>query len=347
MSKIDTNNWLDIPIGNLFTVVKGTRLTKADMRDGNIKFIGASAINNGITAFISNDDHVHPGNTITITYNGSVGEPFYQEREFWASDDVNVLYPKFTLNMHIALFIIPLLKKAGQKYKFIDKWKKEDMEKDCVKIPVDSNHLPDYIYMEEYMKDRENVVSASLAKMQSAKRFSNFQNVDSTQWNDFSICDLFEVKNTHSILWNQIDENSGIHPYVTASECNNSVMTYISYDKAQIELGASILIGGKTMAITYQPFDYFSNDSHNLALYLKNCKKRNKYVLLFLVTSLKKGLGRIYSWGDSISGKSIRKDVIRLPVDTDGEPNWDYMEFYMKNMEQKASSLLENLTAVL
>ena len=249
--------------------------------------------------------------------------------------------------MHIALFIIPLLKKAGQKYKFIDKWKKEDMEKDCVKIPVDSNHLPDFIYMEEYMKGRENVVSASLAKMQSAKRFSNFQNVDSTQWNDFSICDLFEVKNTHSILWNQIDENSGIHPYVTASECNNSVMTYISYDKAQIELGASILIGGKTMAITYQPFDYFSNDSHNLALYLKNCKKRNKYVLLFLVTSLKKGLGRIYSWGDSISGKSIRKDVIRLPVDTDGEPNWDYMEFYMKNMEQKASSLLENLTAVL
>ena len=170
MSKIDTSKWMDFQIGTLFDVVKGTRLTKADMRDGETNFIGASAVNNGITAHISNDEHIHPANTITITYNGSVGEAFYQDKPFWASDDVNVLYPKFAMNRYIAFFIIPVLKKAGQKYAFIDKWKKEDMEKDCILLPVDENHQPDFSYMESYMKNREIAVSASLTKLQSALR---------------------------------------------------------------------------------------------------------------------------------------------------------------------------------
>ena len=170
MGKIDTSKWEAFPISMLFSVVKGTRLTKANMRDGNINFIGASAINNGITAHIANDEHIHPENTITIPYNGSVGEAFYQDKIFWASDDVNVLYPKFALNKYIALFIIPVLKQAGEKYAFIDKWKKEDMEKDCILLPVDENHQPDFSYMESYMKNQEIAVSASLTKLQSALR---------------------------------------------------------------------------------------------------------------------------------------------------------------------------------
>ena len=152
MNKIDISQWKPFAIEKLFTVVKGTRLTKANMRDGEIRFIGASAINNGVTAQISNKEKLHPANTITITYNGSVGEAFYQDKEFWASDDVNVLYPKFEMNQYIALFIIPLLKATGRKYAFVDKWKKETMEKDTIMLPVDDKGKPDFSYMESYMK---------------------------------------------------------------------------------------------------------------------------------------------------------------------------------------------------
>lgn len=61
---------------------------------------------------------------------------------------------------------------------------------------------------------------------------------------------------------------------MTASKENNSVGTYISYDESQIEEGNSIFIGGKTFVVTYQENDYFSNDSHNLALYFKDDKQR-------------------------------------------------------------------------
>lgn len=155
MNKVDISSWRSFTINSLFDVVKGTRLTKADMKDGTIRFIGASAMNNGITAYISNKEKIHPKNTITISYNGSVGEAFYQDDQFWASDDVNVLYPKFKMNFHIAMFLIPILKAAGRRYAFIDKWKKEDMEKDCILLPVDNDGNPDWVYMEAYIKELE------------------------------------------------------------------------------------------------------------------------------------------------------------------------------------------------
>ena len=167
MTIINTSDWLDFPIGELFSVEKGTRLTKANMKEGSIRFIGASAVNNGITAFISNNEQIHPCNTITITYNGSVGEAFYQEEPFWASDDVNVLYPKFPLSEDVALFMVPLLKEAGRKYAFIDKWKKEDMVKDTIKLPVDKDNRPDYAYMESYIKRLKEEIGKSLMALQS------------------------------------------------------------------------------------------------------------------------------------------------------------------------------------
>lgn len=159
---ITVKEWKNFSIGEYFDVVKGTRLTKANMIEGKINFIGASAINNGVTAHIANDEHLHPKNTISVTYNGSVGEAFYQDDIFWASDDVNVLYPKFGLNKYIAMFIIPIIKKIGQQYAFIDKWRKEDMEKDYMKLPVDEKGKPDWQYMENYTRKIENKMKVKI-----------------------------------------------------------------------------------------------------------------------------------------------------------------------------------------
>lgn len=148
---------------------------------------------------------------------------------------------------------------------------------------------------------------------------------------EFNIVDeVFNVKNTHNILKSWIKPESGNIPYVTAGESNNSVSTYIEYNRDQIEKGNGIMIGGKTLVITYQENDYFSNDSHNLALYLKNEEESNENVMLYMVSALFKSLKPIYSWGDSISCKKIKKDVVILPVKEDGTIDYDYMDKYIK-----------------
>lgn len=164
--------------------------------------------------------------------------------------------------------------------------------------------------------------------------------LETKDWKSYKIVDLFEVKNTHSILKNEIEEDSGRTPYVTASSENNGVYTYISYKEDLKEPGNCIMIGGKTLTITYQKEDFFSNDSHNLALYLKNFNYRTEKVQLFLITAIRASIGHTYSWGDSISSKSIQKDIIKLPADKDGNPDFSYMGEYMKNREIAVSEAI-------
>ncbi len=172
MKKIDTSKWNAFSLGELFNIVKGTRLTKANMQPGKTRFIGSSAINNGWTNSIDNNEHLHPANTITVCYNGSIGETFYQDEPFWASDDVNVFYPKFELNERIALFIIPLIKRISKRYTYTDKWKQEVMIIDKIKLPVAANGEPDWKYIDTYMEGVMLESKASLEHLRQAKKAS-------------------------------------------------------------------------------------------------------------------------------------------------------------------------------
>lgn len=149
---IDTSQWKPFTYLKLFNIVKGKRLTKADMKEGNVNYVGATAFNNGIRETIGNTDHLHTPNTITVCYNGSIGESFFQMQPYWATDDVNVLYPRFTINKYIALFFTTLIRKEGQRFCYNNKWTKEVMERTVVKLPV-SNGQPDYTFMEKYIKN--------------------------------------------------------------------------------------------------------------------------------------------------------------------------------------------------
>lgn len=149
--ELNTSPWKEYKLGSLFTIKKGKRLTKADMIEGNDNYLGAIDNNNGVRQKIDADKLWEP-NCITVNYNGSVGEAFYQSEQFWASDDVNVLYPKgWKLNKYIGLFIATVIKAERPKYNYGRKWTKEIMEKSIIRLPSKGTE-PDFEYMEKYMK---------------------------------------------------------------------------------------------------------------------------------------------------------------------------------------------------
>lgn len=160
--KIDVSTWKDFKLDSLFEIIKGSRLRKQDMKEGDYNYIGASSFNNGITNRIGNDAKIHPAKTITVSYNGSVGQAFYQSSPFWASDDVNVFYPKFRATKNILMFFLPLIKSVGKNFEFVDKWKLEEMKSAIIKLPVDSFGNPDWLYMEQYMNNMEHIAKKRL-----------------------------------------------------------------------------------------------------------------------------------------------------------------------------------------
>ncbi|MDR0831023.1 MAG: restriction endonuclease subunit S [Prevotellaceae bacterium] len=150
--QLDTENWRYFRYDTIFDIKKGKRLTKADMIEGDINFIGATRFNNGITAKISNDTHINSANTITVSYNGSIAEAFYQCEPYWATDDVNVLYPRFELNAYIAIFLCTLITMEKYRFNFGLKWDKELMQQSKIKLPVTKAGQPDWQFMENYIK---------------------------------------------------------------------------------------------------------------------------------------------------------------------------------------------------
>lgn len=168
----NASDWRQFSIGSLFEIEKGTRLTRAAMIEGDTPFIGATLENNGITARIGNTGHIHPGGLMTVAYNGqkATGKAFYQPISFWASDDVNVLYPKFSLTENIALFLAPLFWEAGRPYSFGDKWGKDVMESDYLTLPANASGEPDWDYMDKNMRTIMESAKSDLAAMQSIRQ---------------------------------------------------------------------------------------------------------------------------------------------------------------------------------
>lgn len=240
MSKMDMTFWEPFTLESLFDIVKGTRLTKNDMKEGDINYIGASAFNNGITYKIGNNEHVHPAGLLTVCYNGSIGTTFYQPEPFWATDDVNVLYPKFEMTPYIGMFIAPLIRRVGLNYAYTDKWQIEDMKKSHIYLPIDKNDKPDWAYMDAYMRKIDNRAKKNLDCLQSAitpPRISNKITVSS--WKKFAIKDMFEANNTGNILIRDIEDGSGSTPYVTASGVNNGVAAMINASRYELIKGNS------------------------------------------------------------------------------------------------------------
>lgn len=168
-SPLDIAKWDYFELGKLFRIQKGKRLTAEDQIDGDNNYIGAIDSNNGVANHIAQSP-LHPGNTITINYNGSVGEAFFQQQPFWATDDVNVLYPNaFTLTADVGLFLVTVLRYEKYRFSYGRKWTKENMIRYKIKLPVKYNldgsryidadksysergFVPDWEYMSKYIK---------------------------------------------------------------------------------------------------------------------------------------------------------------------------------------------------
>ena len=151
---LDISSWKKFRLGDLFEIKKGKRLTSADQIPGTTPYIGAIDSNNGVANYIGQSP-IHEGNTISLAYNGSVGEAFYQPEPFWATDDVNVLYLKpeqGVMNAHIAAFICTMLKHEKYRFSYGRKWVLESMRDTILPLPATNDGLPYWTWMEDYIR---------------------------------------------------------------------------------------------------------------------------------------------------------------------------------------------------
>jgi hypothetical protein len=121
------------------------------MTKGQTPFIGAIDNNNGVTSYVAQPP-LHPAGTITVNYNGAgVAEAFFQSVPYRASDDVNVLYPKFEMTPKVAMFIATVIRLEKYRFSYGRKWHLERMLKSEIRLPVLKDGTLDSAFMENYI----------------------------------------------------------------------------------------------------------------------------------------------------------------------------------------------------
>ncbi len=148
--------WKEFCIGEIYNIKSGCQLTKEDMINGNMPFIGSSANNNAVTNFISNTNKSIDRNAVSVNFNGSVGEAFFYPYKALYSGDVKRLHLiNYTDNEYVNLFIITSIKNQKSKYSYGYKFSGGRMKRQYIMLPVNDAGNPDYEYMEQYIKNIE------------------------------------------------------------------------------------------------------------------------------------------------------------------------------------------------
>ena len=243
--------------------------------------------------------------------------------------------PLKEISLKQLLFVVSSWKKEIPNLGYARHWKIAKIQK--ISLPVKKYREIDFAFMEDFISQLE---ACRLSQLEAyllvtglknytltpaeEQALTDFQN-GNIKWGEFKVVDLFDVRNTRNILSRDIIENSGDIPYLSASRENNAVSSYISYNKEFLDKGNCIFIGGKTFVVTYQENDFYSNDSHNLSLHLKDGKNITKLNHLFMVSCIYKSLSSKYSWGNSISNKKIQTDFVIFPI-TNNIPDYPMME---------------------
>jgi hypothetical protein len=323
---IDKNSWQEFNFDNIFTLSRGKRLVKADQINGNIAYISSSKQNNGI------DNYISPPNLMTIYKNaltlnnsGSVGYCFYHDYKFIASDHCTIIQinnKNIKLNIYISLFLKPVIEAIKYKYSFAREINNERLKKEKILLPTKNGKNPDWDFMENYIKEVAKKVKydKKLKKRKSIK-------LNKIKFKEIYLSKLFTVRGSKkSFTKNEISYWKYL--YVTTSNKNNWVTCS---SNIFTEYGNIITIDSATDGKAfYQEFNFIGSD-HVEVLEPINFEL-NKYTALFFTSILNLQMFR-YGFGRKRSQTRIRQEKLFLPIDINWNPDWVFMENYIKSLD--------------
>lgn len=343
MKSLNDLKWEAFYIHDIFPEVqRGKRLKTEDHIKGSMAYVSSSAVNNGVDDFISNIDGVRIfNNCITLANSGSVGTAFYHPYAFVASDHVTHLKNEF-FSKYIYLFIVAVANRFSEKYIFNREISDKRLRREKIMLPVDEGGHPDYAFMEEYMKHIEKNMLVKYKRYLDNKNLLSVTGVgslSSVRWKQFLLDEIFTIKATASGIDKQdLTGLAGDVPYITRSNKNNAWDSFIAKQPSyNTDNGNVLSVGLDTLTAFYQPIPFYTGQ--NIQVF--SHERMSKYVAMFIIPLLKKQMEKLNWGGNGATLGRLRRQHIMLPVNSQDEPDFDFMEEYMRFIEIQLLSQYE------
>lgn len=301
-------------VDDLFHVYSGSKLDygkQTETADG-INFVSRNSNNNGVVGKVVLEEgmKVFKKGDITVPLGGSyLLSAFVQDEDFVTAQNVCVLRSKKEMTEIEKWFYCYSLRLNRFKFsafgREVNKYIKD------IELP---DKIPNWVYFHK------------IKKIETTNR-KKYEKFNIKAWKEIKIKELFNVVGSKTTPINKLEEYGlGKYPYITTQSKNNGVAG--SYDY-YTEEGNVLTIDSAVLGYcTYQEFNFSASD-HVEKLIPKF--KMNKYIALFFVTLINKENFR-YNYGIKYNQTRIRETNIRIPVDKDNNPDFEYMEKFIKEL---------------
>ncbi len=191
------------------------------------------------------------------------------------------------------------------------------------------NYLAYLIVMEDYIKHiYDKSSSLTITKNNSSNVILN---LNISTWKTFSLKNIFyKFENCKCSNATDLLEDGDEIYYIGAKKNNNGIMNKVMKNNDLLTKGNCIVFicdgQGSVGYSNYMAHDFIGSTTLTVG-YNKNL---NQYIGMFLVSILDKERYK-YSFGRKYR-TNIETTKIKLPVDKDGNPDWKFMEDYIKSL---------------
>lgn len=317
ISKLDTSSWKEFKVSEIFECKTTKAISSDELIDGDTLYVTRSATNNGCSGFLQKvNSKVNEPNCITIGAEGKFA--FYQDAEFEAGVKIYTLR-NGQLNKFNALFLCTLLNLEVFKYSYGRARVLEKIKDENIKLPTNKLGLPDYDYMENYIR---NLWGGSLkTSVPCSKVIFN-----TLEWKTYKFSDLFEIERGKITQLNELE--NGKCPIVSAYGEKQGIQFFGNIEPKYENCITASMNGSGTGYFSYHEDKFEANSDCGVLL---PKFKLNKYIGLFLVTIANMSAYR-YTYGRKLTINRLENETIKLPSN-EKFPDWDYMENFIKNLQ--------------
>lgn len=316
----------------LFSVEKQSiKLSERDLSGtGQIPVFSSQTSNNGVMGFTNKVADFFVKDTPVLIFGDHTKSMDISNHSFCAADNVKVLRPH-NIPFDALFYVSCAWKKRIPDMGYARHWRKA--KKVGIELPVTDSGEPDYAYMAEYVQQKRNAMLAKYrtyveARIAELGEVAEIPALDEKEWREFSLDDIFTVSAGKRLETR--NKVPGTRPFIGATDNNNGVTGFVGNDNSSRDgnvLGVNY--NGAPCIAFYHPYECIFTDDVK-RLHLRHYSD-NKFVLLFFVSVFAKQRSK-YSYGYKFKEQRMLRQKLMLPITDSGEPDYEYMEQYAKNM---------------
>lgn len=159
------------------------------------------------------------------------------------------------------------------------------------------------------------------------------------EWGEFKVKDIFEVTNSKPYHKNNLKITKKGIPYITRTSFNNGLEEIVENINVHKNPKNTISLGAENADFFYQSVEYITGNK----MYIIQNDNISKNVGIFLVQSFRNSIKDCgFGYGKGLTGTRFKERIVMLPMDSQGQPNWQFMEDYTKQeQKQQAQKIID------